>query len=93
MDPCAAAASATQVAEEEAATTIGLVPMTVLATLAGARMALAAGLRLADGRVVAGAGAMELAVARLWVLVRRFKDARSRATRTWTRSVGVVEAS
>lgn len=74
------------------ASTTGQVHMTVLATLAGARMAVWADLHLADGPVV-GAGVTVLVVVRQWGPGRPSKGARSRATRISIRSVGAVVAS
>lgn len=87
--PFAVVVWGTAVAE---ATAIELVPMTVLATPAGARTAQWVDRHLLDGHG-AGAGVMVQVAVRLWVLVRPSRGARSRATRTWTKSAGAVVGS
>lgn len=75
------------------AITIVLVPTIALVTPAGAKMAAwVVTSWAADVRVVA-AGATVPVAALLLALVRRYRAAPSRATRTWTRSAGMVVVS
>lgn len=75
-----------------AVTTIAPVPMIVRAILAGAKTVVLAVARWEDDSGVV-VGGMALEVVRLWAPVRQSRGVRSRATRIWIKSVGVVVAS